>query len=130
MADLTLTDVPGVGPRTSDSLMTLGIDTVASLAAAPVELLSTLPGFYPSRSRAVKAAANGLLTSKTTAKPSGGSIHGTVEAKKERTTGKKKKKKKKNKNESKQTDTETKKKKKKKKKTGKDKKAKKKKGKK
>ncbi len=127
MADLTLTDVPGVGPRTSDSLMTLGIDTVASLAAAPVELLSTLPGFYPSRSRAVKAAAGGLLTSKTTSTPSGGSIHDAVEAKKERTTGKKKKKKKKN--ESKQTDTETKKKKK-KKKTGKGKKAKKKKGKK
>jgi hypothetical protein len=56
-----LTDVRGIGPKTADSLMARGIDSVAALAAAPVEMLSKLPGFFASRSHAVKAAAAELL---------------------------------------------------------------------
>lgn len=61
MADHPLTDVRGVGPRTADGLAALGIDSIETLAAAPSELIATLPGFSLNRAEAVKTAARGLL---------------------------------------------------------------------
>jgi hypothetical protein len=68
MADHKLTDVRGIGPKTAAGLATLGIDSIKALAAAPIELISTLPGFFASRAEAVKAAAMELTG--TAAKPS------------------------------------------------------------
>jgi F0F1-type ATP synthase epsilon subunit len=61
MADHALTNVRGVGPRTADGLAALGIDSIETLAAAPSELIATLPGFSLNRAEAVKIAARELL---------------------------------------------------------------------
>jgi len=61
MADLKLTDVEGIGPKTAEGLATLGIDSIKALAAAPVEIIATLPGFFASRAEAVKTAAGELI---------------------------------------------------------------------
>jgi hypothetical protein len=63
MAEPKLTDVKGIGPKTADGLMARGIDSIAALAAAPIELISSLPGFFASRSQAVKDAAGELVRS-------------------------------------------------------------------
>ena len=93
MADPTLTDVPGVGPKTSDRLTVLGIDSVATLAAAPIELVASLAGFHTSRAEAVIRAASNLV------EPAGGTRTDTptktAEKVKKKNAKKNKKKKKK-----------------------------------
>ena len=111
MAIPKLADIPGIGPATAKSLVDRGFETVDSVAAATVETLSAVPGFAPTRSATVIAAAQ-----KTAAGLADADTPPASSKKKRDKKGKKKGKKKKKKDKGEKKD---KKKKKKKKKDGK-----------
>ena len=100
MADPVLTDVRGIGPRTADGLAARGLDSIAAVAAAPPELIATLPGFSMSRARAVQEAAAVLAASaapapsRVAAKRAKGRAESSAEPAKEKKTKKSKKNKK------------------------------------
>lgn len=101
MAEPKLTEVNGIGPKTAQGLATMGIDSVKTLVAAPVELIATLPGFSVGRAQKLKDEAVQHLrpakasapARKATAKTAGGETEATAAAKKKKKTTKKKEKK-------------------------------------
>ena len=58
---VAITKIPGIGVKTAEDLTGHGFKTVAAVARSSVDKLSTVPGFGPSRSRAIIEAAKALL---------------------------------------------------------------------
>jgi outer membrane biosynthesis protein TonB len=57
----SLTRVKGIGPATAQQLISVGITSVAALAEATLEQLTTLPGFGPFRAAQVLDNARQLM---------------------------------------------------------------------
>ncbi len=56
-----ITNIPGIGDKTAEILAAHGFKTVSAIARSTVEKLSSVPGFGPSRSGVIIAAAIALL---------------------------------------------------------------------
>ncbi|MGB5717393.1 MAG: helix-hairpin-helix domain-containing protein, partial [Gammaproteobacteria bacterium] len=59
-------DIPGIGPAAAAALGEHRIKTLASLARAPVEKITAVPGFSEARALRVIAAAADLLATSAT----------------------------------------------------------------
>ncbi|MGB5425267.1 MAG: helix-hairpin-helix domain-containing protein [Gammaproteobacteria bacterium] len=62
-------DIPGIGPAAAAALDEHGIKTLASLARAPVETITAVPGFSEARAERVILAASELLAASATNQP-------------------------------------------------------------
>ena len=60
--DKQLTDIQGIGESTAALLVQHGFNTVRAVAEAPVESLSTVPGFQMARAEVIIKAAEELLS--------------------------------------------------------------------
>ncbi|MDH3537279.1 MAG: helix-hairpin-helix domain-containing protein [Gammaproteobacteria bacterium] len=61
----SITDIPGIGPKTAEILFANSFKTLAGIASSPAARLAEVPGFGMSRATVIIEAANKLL--KTTA---------------------------------------------------------------
>jgi len=62
-------DITGIGPAAAAALEEHGIRTVASLARAPVDKITAVPGFSEARAERVIIAASELLAASATNQP-------------------------------------------------------------
>ncbi len=60
-----LQDISGIGPATAALLGDHGLTSVKKLAKADLAAITAVPGFGPTRARAVQAAARAALPAKT-----------------------------------------------------------------
>ncbi len=89
----TITDISGIGPAAAEALGKIRIKSVAGLARASVEKVTTIPGFSVARATRAIAAANALLGSPEPAQeapPAQAEPEVAVAAKEEKKKGKKK----------------------------------------
>jgi hypothetical protein len=75
-----ITDISGIGPAAAAALHEHGIKTLASLARAPVEKISAVPGFSEARATRVIAAASELLAATATKQPDDAEANASAEA--------------------------------------------------
>jgi len=94
-------DIPGIGPAAAEALAEHRIRTLAALARASVEKISSIPGFSEARAAKIIAAAAELTAASGTTPAA--TDEGTS-AKREKAAGKGKKDKKKKKNKGKGKD--------------------------
>jgi hypothetical protein len=87
-----ITDISGIGPAAAAALHEHGIKTLASLARAPVEKISAVPGFSEARATRVIAAASELLAATATKQPDDAEANASAEAPEAGSKGKKDKK--------------------------------------
>jgi hypothetical protein len=87
-----ITDISGIGPAAAAVLHEHGIKTLASLARAPVEKISAVPGFSEARATRVIAAASELLAATATKQPDDAEANAAAEAAEAGSKGKKDKK--------------------------------------
>ena len=90
-------DIPGIGPAAAAALDEHGIKTLASLARAPVETITAVPGFSEARAERVILAASELLAASATKQPDDAEADEAAEAAEAAEAGSKGKKDKKNK---------------------------------
>ena len=92
-----ITDISGIGPAAAAVLHEHGIKTLASLARAPVDKISAVPGFSEARATRVIAAASELLAATATKQPDDAEANAAAEAAEAAEAGSKGKKDKKDK---------------------------------
>ena len=85
-------DIPGIGPAAAAALDEHGIKTLASLARAPVETITAVPGFSEARAERVILAASELLAASATNQPDDAEADEAAEAAEAGSKGKKDKK--------------------------------------
>jgi len=87
-----ITDISGIGPAAAAALHEHGIKTLASLARAPVDKISAVPGFSEARATRVIAAASELLAATATKQPDDAEANAAAEAAEAGSKGKEDKK--------------------------------------